>query len=440
MATFQSVLSFASAIALCVASFGCIYAHNAGFTTELVHRDSPKSPLYNSQQTHLQRLNKAMRRSVSRAHHFQRTAATVSPKEVESEIIANGGEYLMSLSLGTPPFEILAIADTGSDLIWTQCTPCDKCFKQIAPLFDPKSSKTYRDLSCDTRQCQNLGESSSCSSEQLCQYSYHYGDRSFTNGNLAVDTVTLPSTNGGPVYFPKTVIGCGRRNNGTFDKKDSGIIGLGGGPMSLISQMGSSVGGKFSYCLVPFSSESAGNSSKLHFGRNAVVSGSGVQSTPLISKTPDTFYYLTLEAMSVGDKKIEFGGSSFGGSEGNIIIDSGTSLTLFPVNFFTEFATAVENAVINGERTQDASGLLSHCYRPTPDLKVPVITAHFNGADVVLQTLNTFILISDDVLCLAFNSTQSGAIFGNVAQMNFLIGYDILGKSVSFKPTDCTQL
>jgi hypothetical protein len=242
------------------------------------------------------------------------------------------------------------------------------------------------------------------------------------------------------VYFPKTVIGCGRRNNGTFDKKDSGIIGLGGGPMSLISQMGSSVGGKFSYCLVPFSSESAGNSSKLHFGRNAVVSGSGVQSTPLISKNPDTFYYLTLEAMSVGDKKIEFGGSSFGGSEGNIIIDSGTSLTLFPVNFFTEFATAVENAVINGERTQDASGLLSHCYRPTPDLKVPVITAHFNGADVVLQTLNTFILISDDVLCLDFNSTQSGAIFGNVAQMNFLIGYDIQGKSVSFKPTDCTQL
>ncbi|KAJ6933080.1 hypothetical protein NC651_008484 [Populus alba x Populus x berolinensis] len=41
MATFQSVLSFASAIALCVASFGCIYAHNAGFTMELVHRDSP---------------------------------------------------------------------------------------------------------------------------------------------------------------------------------------------------------------------------------------------------------------------------------------------------------------------------------------------------------------------------------------------------------------
>ncbi|KAJ6933081.1 hypothetical protein NC651_008485 [Populus alba x Populus x berolinensis] len=180
---------------------------------------------------------------------------------------------------------------------------------------------------------------------------------------------------------------------------------------------------KFLYCLVPFSSESAGNSSKLHFGRNAVVSGSGVQSTPLISKDPDTFYL-----------------SSFGGSEGNIIIDSGTSLTLFPVNFFTEFATAVENAVINEERTQDASGLLSHCYRPTPDLKVPVITAHFNGADVVLQTLNTFILISDDVLCLAFNSTQSGAIFGNVAQMNFLIGYDIQGKSVSFKPTDCTQL
>ncbi|CAK7348519.1 unnamed protein product [Dovyalis caffra] len=436
MAAFQSPLSFALAIALLC---GCIHAHNAGFTVELIHRDSPLSPFYNSQETDLQRINNAFRRSISRVHHFDPTvAASVSPNAAESEVTSNRGEYLMSLSLGTPPFKILGIADTGSDLIWTQCKPCEGCYKQVDPLFDPKSSKTYRDFSCDARQCSSL-QQTSCS-DQICQYQYSYGDQSYTNGNLAADTITLDSTAGRPVQFPKTVIGCGHRNDGTFSDQGSGIFGLGGGPLSLISQMGSSVGGKFSYCLVDLSSQ-AGNSSKLNFGSNAAVSGPGVQSTPLLSSdTMDTFYYLSLEAMSVGNKRIKFGGSSSETSEGNIIIDSGTTLTIVPDDFFSEFSTAVQDQV-KGQRAEDPSGLLSICYGATSDLKVPSITAHFTGADVKLEPRNTFVQISDDVVCLAFASTQSGiSIYGNVAQMNFLVGYNIQGKSLSFKPTDCTKM
>ncbi|KAJ6320027.1 hypothetical protein OIU78_015424 [Salix suchowensis] len=259
MADFQSPLSFPLAIALlCVSSFGCICAHRAGFTVDLIHRDSPLSPFYNSEETDLQRINNALRRSISRVHHFDpaAAAASVSPKAAESDVTSNRGEYLMSLSVGTPPFKIMGIADTGSDLIWTQCKPCERCYKQVDPLFDPKSSKTYRDFSCDARKCRLL-EQSSCSGN-ICQYQYSYGDQSYTMGNVASDTITLDSTAGSPVSFPKTVIGCGQENGGTFSEKGSGIVGLGAGPLSLVSQMGSSVGGKFSYCLVPFSSR-AGN-------------------------------------------------------------------------------------------------------------------------------------------------------------------------------------
>ncbi|KAJ6723276.1 ASPARTIC PROTEINASE CDR1-RELATED [Salix koriyanagi] len=414
MADFQSPLSFPLAIALlCVSSFGCICAHRAGFTVDLIHRDSPLSPFYNSEETDLQRINNALRRSISRVHHFDpaAAAASVSPKAAESDVTSNRGEYLMSLSVGTPPFKITGIADTGSDLIWTQCKPCERCYKQVDPLFDPKSSKTYRDFSCDARKCRLL-EQSSCSGN-ICQYQYSYGDQSYTMGNVASDTLTLDSTAGSPVSFPKTVIGCGQENGGTFSEKGSGIVGLGAGPLSLVSQMGSSVGGKFSYCLVPFSSR-AGNSSKLNFGGSAVVSGPGVQSTPLLSsKTMSTFYVLTLEAMSVGNERIKFGGSSSG--------------------------TAVGNQV-HGQRAEDPSGSLSVCYSATSDLKVPAITAHFTGADVKLKSINTFIQVSDDVVCLAFAPTASGiSIYGNVAQMNFLVGYNIQGKSLSFKPTDCTK-
>jgi len=46
------------------------------------------------------------------------------------------------------------------------------------------------------------------------------------------------------VRFPKTVIGFGLKNNGSFNDQASGIAGFGGGSLSLISQMGSSVGRK----------------------------------------------------------------------------------------------------------------------------------------------------------------------------------------------------
>ncbi|CAN1245121.1 Aspartic proteinase CDR1 [Linum grandiflorum] len=259
----------------------------------------------------------------------------------------------MNISLGTPPFSIVAIADTGSDIIWTQCKPCVGCYKQDAPLFDPKSSSTYK-------------------------------------------TVALP----------KTVIGCGHDNAGTFSPKGSGIVGLGGGPASLVTQLGSSIGGKFSYCLVPYTA--AKLTSTMHFGKNAVVSGNNVVSTPLISSPlMSTFYFLQLEAVSVGSTKIPFQGSSIG-SSGNIIIDSGTTLTLVPTDFLSQLSGAVESQVTGGTKTSDPQGLLSLCY-------------------------------VDTVTCLAFYGNDELSIYGNIAQQNFLIGYDLQKQSLSFKPTDCTK-
>ncbi|KAG4166860.1 hypothetical protein ERO13_A13G159000v2 [Gossypium hirsutum] len=270
-----------------------VEAQRGGFSVELIHRDSPKFPFFNQLETTSERTINALRRSIARLSRF--TPTYISKTGAQSDIRTNQGEYLMNISIGTPPFEILAIADTGSDLIWTQCHPCA-----------------------------------------------HY--KSFSNGDLAIDTITLGSSTGGPtVTLPKTIIGCGHNNEGSFSEKGSGIIGLGGGAVSLISQMSSLISGKFSYCLVPFFSESG--VSQINFGTNAAVSGSGVVSTPLIKKPPEVFYFLTLEAISVDDDKLEFTGSSLGTSEGNIIIDSGTTLTLFPQDFYSKLEASVASKI-----------------------------------------------------------------------------------------------
>ncbi|XWS42799.1 hypothetical protein CRYUN_Cryun16bG0045400 [Craigia yunnanensis] len=423
---------FSLVFAILVLSCLCLVeAQKRGFSVELIHRDSLKSPLYNPLETTSDRVNKALRRSFSRVHHFKSTS--VSTKETEADIIAYTGEYLMKISIGTPAFDIVAIADTGSDLIWTQCKPCNQCFKQDAPLFDPSRSSTYKTISCSASQCENL-LGSSCSSNNSCQYSVYYGDKSFSKGDVAADTLTLASTTGRPVAVPKTVIGCGHNNDGTFDENTSGIVGLGGGEVSLISQLGTSIAGKFSYCLLPISK--AGESSKMNFGSNAIVSGAGVVSTPLTKRAIDTFYFLTLEAVSVGSNRIKFAGS-FGSNNGNIIIDSGTTLTFFPEDFYSELESAVSSQ-INATRV-DGLEDLSLCYDAQSDFAIPDITVHFTDADVKLQPLNTFFLVSDSVTCFTFSPIQNFAIYGNLAQMNFLVGYDTVKQTVSFKPTDCSK-
>ncbi|KAJ9707636.1 hypothetical protein PVL29_002599 [Vitis rotundifolia] len=169
-------------------------------------------------------------------------------------------------------------------------------------------------------------------------------------------------------------------------------------------QLSSEVGGQFSYCLVPLSSDSTA-SSKINFGKSAVVSGTGTVSTPLIKGTPDTFYCLTLEAMSVGSGKVAFKGFSKNKSlpeaaeEGNIIIDSGTTLTLLPRDFYTDVESALTKA-IRGQTTTDRSGTFSLCYSGVKNLEIPTITAHFTG-DVQLSALNTFVQAQEDLVCFS---------------------------------------
>lgn len=436
----QRILKMASFISATI--FSLLFLSNAnaypkhGFTVDLIHRDSPKSPFYNPAETASQRMRNAIRRTARSTLQFSNHDA--SPNSAQSFITSNHGEYLMNISIGTPPFPILAIADTGSDLIWTQCNPCEDCYPQTAPLFDPKESSTYRKVPCSSSQCCAL-EESSCSTEgDTCSYSISYGDNSYTKGDVAIDTVTIGSTDRRPMSLRNVIIGCGHDNTGTFDAAGSGIIGLGGGSTSLVSQLGETINGKFSYCLVPLTSET-GLTSKINFGTNGVVSGDGVVSTPLVKKDPPTYYFLTLEAISVGNKKIKFPSTIFGTEEGNIIIDSGTTLTLLPSEFYSELESAVAST-IEAERVQDPSGVLSLCYSDISNSKVPDITVHFKGGDVKLDKVNTFVEVSEDLSCFAFAANEHLIIYGNLAQMNFLVGYDTVSGTVSFKMTDCSKM
>ena len=113
-----------SIVILC--SLSLIEASNDGFSVELMHRDSPKSPFYDPSETPQQRLANTLRRSINRVNHFRPTSS-FSTNAVDSEIVPDSGEYLMQYAVGTPPVKVFGIADTGSDLTWLQCAPCTEC-------------------------------------------------------------------------------------------------------------------------------------------------------------------------------------------------------------------------------------------------------------------------------------------------------------------------
>ncbi|THG20990.1 hypothetical protein TEA_029866 [Camellia sinensis var. sinensis] len=420
----------------------------SGFTAELVHRDSPLSPLYNPSTNKLNRLSNSFHRSFSRASHFKQ-ALKSSIDGIQSQIVAASGEYIMKLSIGTPPVPLFGIADTGSDLTWTQCKPCPRCFKQNSPYFDPKHSSTYKELSCQSQFCEILGEDdpSTCTNNgTICEYSMSYGDNSFSVGHLAAETFTFgSSTPGQAILIPDMVFGCGHDDEGTFNETATGIVGLGGGKLSFISQLSDSIHGKFSYCL-PLDSSDSNLTTKLIFGDNAVVSGAGVISTPITKKSPDTFYYLTLEGIEVGNKSLTYKrpsktnlvDSADEPDQGNIIIDSGTTLTFLPSELYEKLESELKK-VIQGKLTSDPLGFLSLCYSNIDITKLPTITVKFTGADLELPPSITFIQNGDGPVCLAFVPTNDTSIFGNLSQMNFLIGYDLVKSVISFKPTDCTS-
>ncbi|KAJ4839023.1 hypothetical protein Tsubulata_018919 [Turnera subulata] len=348
----------------------------------------------------------------------------------------------MTISIGTPPVALTATADTGSDLTWTRCFPCHDCPLQSSDLFNPELSRSYQDLNCNSPTCQSLPHSS-CSVDGNCRYSYHYSDDSSSWGSLALETITLDSSKGRPAIFNNFLFGCGHDNGGTF--KGSGVVGLGRGPYSFLSQLGS-IGRKFSYCLTT----NMMHSSKLTFGGDSTLSGNGVASTPLVSiSDQETVYRVTLQGMSVNGHRISLGDEYCSSCHGNMIIDSGTRLTLLPQSFFNVVALAIDSAMQHVVSIDDRSSnedLHKYCYdaRGISDVSLPNITVHFKDADLELKFHNVFMPgDGQDVWCLAFAAIQDSdsAIFGNVAQRNFRVGFDLHDDkgTVSFSPiNDCS--
>lgn len=351
----------------------------------------------------------------------------------------------MQMEIGSPvPRNLHLILDTGSDLIWTQCEPCNNnsCVPQSDPVYDPFKSSSYTNVSCSSPFClvfSSLGESSACDFQQNCNYTYAYLNSS-TSGVLAEETFSLATAGSrARTSFPHIKFGCSRVEQGAFGGS-SGIVGMARGQLSLVSQIGYNI---FSYCLG--SVNNASQVSPLFLGPAATLGG-GYSVTPLIQNNVQSdmhsFYYLGLDGISVAGKPVPIPNGTFqllANGSGGLIIDSGTSISFFEEAGYVPFRDAVRSS-ITAQPVNASSPEL--CYHYTSGLVLPNITLHFaGGADYVLPPENSFISYQRDtgeIVCFAFIASQYPfSVLANFQQQNFHIVYDLGNNKLCFARANC---
>lgn len=340
------------------------------------------------------------------------------------------GDYFARVGIGNPPSFAYLVLDTGSDVSWIQCAPCAECYQQADPIFEPASSASYTPLSCQALQCKAL-DLSDCRYDN-CLYGVSYGDGSYTVGDFVTETITF-----GSASVSGIAIGCGHNNEGLFVGA-AGLLGLGGGSLSLPAQFNAS---SFSYCLVD---RDSGSNSTLEFESPTPLNAV----TAPLRRNPglDTFYYVELNGLSVGGELLPISESSFeldADGIGGTIMDSGTAVTWLRSEVYDVLRDAfVMNA--NGLSSARSVGSFDTCYdlSSVDSVEVPRVSFHFpEGQELSLPAKNILIPVdSEGTFCFAFAPTPSGSaltIIGNVQQQGTRVSFDLANSLVGFSADSC---
>ncbi|OAY53428.1 protein ASPARTIC PROTEASE IN GUARD CELL 2 [Manihot esculenta] len=401
---------------------------------QLLHRDRITSN--NSNLFHA-RIHRDMKRVASLITRLSGSGtATYTEGDFGAEVVSGmnqgSGEYFVRIGVGSPPKDQYVVIDSGSDIVWVQCQPCTQCYHQTDPVFDPANSASFIGVSCSSAVCDRV-ENSGCHAGR-CRYEVMYGDGSYTKGTLALETLTF-----GRTVVRNVAIGCGHSNRGMFVGA-AGLIGLGGGSLSLVGQLGGQTGGAFSYCLVSRGTDSTGS---LEFGRGAMPVGAAW--IPLIrNPRAPSFYYIGLSGLGVGGVKVGISEDVFQLNEmgnGGVVMDTGTAVTRLPTAAYAAFRDAFIAETGNLPRASGVS-IFDTCYNlyGFVSVRVPTVSFYFSGGPILTLPARNFLIPVDDVgtFCFAFAASPSGlSIIGNIQQEGIQISFDGANGFVGFGPNVC---
>nr|AJC64141.1 aspartic proteinase nepenthesin-1-like protein [Thinopyrum intermedium] len=378
-----------------------------------------------------------VRRAVDRSR--QRLAMIAAGHDVSAPVHWAQSQYIAEYLIGNPPQRAEALIDTGSSLIWTQCSTCTlggNCFQQNLPRYDPSQSSSAQHVACTDATCK-ANPPSGCSRQggNQCVFAASYGAGDIA-GELDTETFTFQSSTA------KLTFGCVTASRITLGALDgaSGLIGLGRDSSSLVSQTGAT---KFSYCLTPyFRANSA--PSHLFVGASARMSGGSPVMSMQFVKSSSTFYYLPLVGLTVGETKLPIPSTLFKlkGDSGGVIIDSGSPTTSLVDGAYK----ALRNELVrqlNASLVAPPRGSNTDLCVGQNDLvngKLPDLVFHFSGADMTVPPRNYWAPVDKSTACMMIFSSTDSSTIGNFQQQNMHLLYDVARGTLSFQTADCSAL
>jgi hypothetical protein len=398
-----------------------------------------------------------IRRAGERTHRRVASVFAVAP------VYWGGTEYVAEYSIGDPPQPTEAVVDTRSDLVWTQCTPCNSsyCFPQRLPQYNLSRSRTAHPVPCNGTLCAAAHEvEGRCSGDKngACAIRARH-DLGDVGGFLGVEEFTFGSE--------KVTVAFGLITTSDIDpgfNGASGLVGLGRGALSLVSQLG---GGKFSYCFTPYFKGHL-NTSPLFVGSSANMSGGGNNTRGVITTVPfvaspkdepfNILYYLPLVGMTVGEARLAIPSTAFdmrqvapGVWAGGAIIDSGSPFTLLVDVAYEALKQEVSRQLDGSLVPSPAPELVELCVASGDVGRlVPPLVLHFSGGgDLAVQAENYWAPVDQETACMVVLSAarvnltmpmNETTVIGNYMQQNVHVLYDLGNGHISFQPADCNSI
>ena len=271
-----------------------------------------------------------------------------------------------------------------------------------------------------------------CSSSSTCLYGVTYSNTTFSVGFLAKETLTTTSSD----VLQGFLFGCGQRNRFPNGGRAAGVLGLGRGWFSLVSQTANKNKKVFSYCL-PSSDESTGY---LKFGSANLPSS--IKYTPMSKSFDGTHYYgLDMIDIGVGGEKLSIDRSVF--STSGTVIDSASLITRLPPAAYGRVRNAFEAKMTKYPKAS-AFENLGTCYDFSGNATVvmPTISLYFNGGvemPIDARGILYFNKISQACLAFAKNGDDNDVmILGNFQQKGYEVVYDDANGRVGFATGRCS--
>ncbi|KAG8391119.1 hypothetical protein BUALT_Bualt01G0154800 [Buddleja alternifolia] len=402
-----------------------------GSTLQVFHVNSPCSPFRSK--TPLSWQDTVLQMQSNDKARLQYLSSLVAGRSIapiaSGRVVTQNPTYIVRAKIGTPAQTLLVAVDTSNDAAWFPCNGCVGC---SSTTFDSAKSSTFKPLPCGSPQC-NQVPNPNCGGT-TCGFNLTYGSSSVA-ATLVKDNITLAADS-----IPNYTFGCvGKATGGSTPAQ--GLLGLGRGPLSLLSQTGSLYQSTFSYCLPSY--KSVGFTGSLRLGPNSQPKR--IKTTQLL-KNPrrSSFYYVNLMAIRVGKRVVSIPPSAFAfdpNTGAGTVFDSGTVFSSLVKPAYTAVRDEFRRRM--GKATFSSLGGFDTCY--SVPITVPTITFMFSGMNVTLPQDNFIIRSSAGTTsCLAMAAAPEGNVnsvlnvIASFQQQNHRILIDVPNSKLGVARESCS--